>query len=218
FDGLAQVLRQSLEECPFDTRAEILSNVIVSGGLGKLKGIDERIHKELKILYPGLDIKVVSHQRREATAWIGADTLVHKGIPDTRAQKRKTLSFKTPDIVSEYYREAVACEEAGLWLAAIILTEKTLKALVEDIAEKLARNVAMHLTPLTFLQGLRDEGIINEEIYQWGNKQSFIRITETKTIVRNATKAEVSDGLDFLQILMESLYQLTTKSKKAVKK
>ena len=95
-EGFSTILKDAIMECPLDTRPEILENVILSGGLSKLHGLEERIKRELQKLFPNLNINIIAHDRREATAWIAADNLCLGGLPELRASDRPIISFKIP--------------------------------------------------------------------------------------------------------------------------
>lgn len=79
--GLAELIHNVVQKCAIDTRATILEAVVLSGGVSQLKGLEVRLRDELRKHYPNLMISVVSHQQRECTSWIGADSLCQRGLP-----------------------------------------------------------------------------------------------------------------------------------------
>ena len=210
-EGFASILRDAIMECPLDTRPEILENVILSGGLSKLRGLEERIKRELQKLFPNLNINIIAHERREATAWIAADNLCREGLPELRIPDRPVIGFKIPEIVNQFYTEALNSEKAKLWLATIILVERTLRSIIDDVNERINKTLETGLSPLNFLMLLHDQGFITTETYKWGIKLNLLKTTDSKVLLSKATKIDATETLDFLQIILEDLY--TVKSK-----
>lgn len=206
--GLGEILEEAISACPPDTRAEILENVIISGGLSKLKGLDQRIKKEIEKMYPNIEINVSKHQKPEATAWIGADTLCSKGIPDSYFSSKRHLNYKIPATISQMYTEAIGCENAKLWLAATYMIEKAFEAILFDINDKLTTK----LTKMSFFLALKDQEIITEDIYNWSQRLRVIQHWNSPTILSNTTRDEVSESLDFLQVVMDIIYNPSVKS------
>jgi len=122
--GLQNALREAINEIPIDTRPEILENVILSGGLSKLKGLKIRIYEELKKMFPNLKINIITHERREVTAWMGADTLCTGGAPVADEVHKRFLDYQLPEIISQFYEETIRCEKSQLWLATSVLIKK----------------------------------------------------------------------------------------------
>ena len=208
--GLTDILSEAILACPPDTRPEILENVIISGGLSKLKGLDVRIKKEIQKMYPNIEINVVKHQKPEATAWIGADTLCSKGIPDSYFSSKRHINYKLPAVINQMYTEAIGCESAKLWLAGLFMIEKTLEAILLDINEKLTNK----LTKLSFFLALKEQEIIKEEIYDWSQRLRIIKNWNSPVMLSNTTREEVSESLDFLQVVMDIIYNPSVKTYK----
>ena len=189
--GLADILKEAITACPPDTRAEILENVIISGGLSKLKGLDLRIKKEIEKMYPNIEINVLKHQK-----------------PDSYFSSKRHLNYKIPAVINQMYTEAIGCENAKLWLAALFMIEKSLEAILLDINEKLT----VKLTKMTFFIALKEQEIISEEIFNWSQRLRIIKNWESAVILTNTTREEVSDSLDFLQVVMDIIYNPSVKS------
>ena len=206
--GLGDILAEAIRSCPPDTIPEIIENLIISGGLSKLKGLDIRIKKEIEKMYPNIEVNVLKHQKPEATAWIGADTLCSKGIPDSYFSSKRHLNYKLPSVISQMYTEAIGCENAKLWLAALFMIEKTLEAILLDINEKLT----VKLTKLSFFLALKDQEIISEEIFAWSQRLRIIKNWNTAVILTNTNREEISESLDFLQVVMDIIYNPSVKS------
>ena len=187
-----------------------MENVIISGGLSKLKGLDVRIKKEIQKMYPNIEINVVKHQKPEATAWIGADTLCSKGIPDSYFSSKRHINYKLPAVINQMYTEAIGCESAKLWLAGLFMIEKTLEAILLDINEKLTNK----LTKLSFFLALKEQEIIKEEIYDWSQRLRIIKNWNSPVMLSNTTREEVSESLDFLQVVMDIIYNPSVKTYK----
>jgi actin-related protein len=65
----------SIEECNIDIKLDMYSNVILSGGNTLLKGLPDRLEKELDALcpYPGR-VKIIATSDRLFSAWQGGST------------------------------------------------------------------------------------------------------------------------------------------------
>lgn len=48
--GLTDLVFQSIQKCPEELRQELLRNIVVSGSVGKMSGISERLTQDLKAL------------------------------------------------------------------------------------------------------------------------------------------------------------------------
>jgi actin-related protein len=205
--GLAKVIIDSINECPIDTRSEILENVIISGGLSKLKGLDKRIIKELKKAYPNLEVNVNSHQRREVTSWIAADNLIKDGLHDIQDVQERHLTVKVPETILQYFYESVNSEKAQLWVGASLLIEKTMHAVYEDINNRLFNTANLKLEPANFFSIMSEQGIINKETYNWGKKLNLFKVENATSIkMENRTKSEIGEKLDFLLVLLNEIY------------
>lgn len=82
-ESLTEIIYQAIMSCTLDTRPLLVENIILSGGTSKLKKLDTRLREDLQKKFPNLLIKIVSHQKPELTAWLGADILCSKGLPPT---------------------------------------------------------------------------------------------------------------------------------------
>jgi actin-related protein len=201
--GLSELLREVINVCAYDTRAEILENVIISGGLSNLKGLDKRVEKEIKAMFPNLNIRIRKHDKPDATSWIGADTLCSTGVPDSFTSPGRFLNFKLPAIIHQMYNEAVACESNELWLASILLVEKALDAILDDIN---ARLTTTKVTKNGFFLVLLDNKIITRDMYEWANELRVVKNWKTPAVLSTISKREASNTLDFLQILLDIIY------------
>ena len=106
------------------------------------------------------------------------------------------------------YNEAIGCETAKLWLAATIMIEKSFEAILFDINDKLTSK----LTKLTFFLALKEQEIINEETYDWSQRLRVIKHWDSPVILSNITRDEVTESLDFLQVVMDIIYNPSVKS------
>jgi actin-related protein len=80
--SLIDIVKLSINSCPIDIRKQLTKNIIIAGGISKLPGLELRLKNEVTNYFP-IDyfVRIISHPKREWTAWIGADTLVTKNIP-----------------------------------------------------------------------------------------------------------------------------------------
>lgn len=201
--GLSELLKEVISVCPYDTRAEILEHVIISGGLSNLKGLEARVKKEIQAMFPNLNIRVRKHDKADATSWIGADTLCSTGVPDSFASPGRFLNFKLPPIIHQMYNEAVACENAELWLATLLLIEKTLDGIYNDINSRLSTT---KIPKMSFFMVLMEQKIITRDMYEWYLRLRISKNWVMPSVLSNVSQNESSDTLDFLQIMLEIIY------------
>ena len=67
---------KSNHECDIDVRADLMSNVILSGGSTLYDGLPDRLEKELDALMPKRDmVKIIASADRYYSVWQGGSTL-----------------------------------------------------------------------------------------------------------------------------------------------
>ena len=72
-EGIDKAIFKSIIKCKPDYHDELFSNIILSGGNSKLKGLKERIQKEITILSENKkNIQVITHPDNQYSAWKGA--------------------------------------------------------------------------------------------------------------------------------------------------
>ncbi|CAG9317535.1 unnamed protein product [Blepharisma stoltei] len=75
-DGIHHKVYQSVMKCDQDIRKEMYDNILLVGGTTLIKGLKERLIKELIPLAPvGTKPKIVDPPEREYTVWIGGSIL-----------------------------------------------------------------------------------------------------------------------------------------------
>jgi actin-related protein len=75
-DGIHQSFFDSIMKCDIDIRKDLYYNSVLSGGSTSLKGIAERLNKEMTFLAPeSIKIKVSSPPERKYSVWIGGSIL-----------------------------------------------------------------------------------------------------------------------------------------------
>lgn len=73
FEGIDKAIFRSIINCKSDFHIDLLSNIVLSGGNSKLKGLNERIQKEIEILSGNKNnVHVISHSDTDNSAWKGA--------------------------------------------------------------------------------------------------------------------------------------------------
>ncbi|MHA1983134.1 MAG: hypothetical protein ACW967_02190 [Candidatus Hodarchaeales archaeon] len=212
-EGLMNVIQEVLEEVPLDTRPEILENLILSGGLSKLRGLDERLIEEFKKLFPNLDVKIITHQRREITSWFGAEEVCAKGVPENLPLQTRYLTFRVPLLVEQLYNETIDCEKKQLWLATIFMAVETIEAIVFNLSTQ-----ATDVPIMSVFSALRDERIIDNDFYKWANEISFIRNPNSRHFVQNVTRAAAADIVEFLKRFLEIIFKPADDTRESIRK
>jgi len=77
--GIPELTAESIFKCDIDLRADMYSNISLSGGTSMMRGFHERMEKEIRTIMSGTvmgnEIKVVSDSFRQHAAWIGGSML-----------------------------------------------------------------------------------------------------------------------------------------------
>ena len=116
------------------------------------------------------------------------------------------ITLRLPSLVDRSYREAVKCAFNGTWMAAMVMVRRTLEAMGKefDPASKSA---------FQGLKKMKDQGMISEELYQWGDQlrkrgNLFAHATEQEITEQDGEEAMSSSGA-----IIETLYDLRPKFK-----
>merc|ERR1711872_117143 len=74
--GVHEILYKSITKCDIDLRAGLYNNIVLSGGSTEIKGLEERLKKEVKLLAPvSSNVKVIAPTERKYSVWIGGSIL-----------------------------------------------------------------------------------------------------------------------------------------------
>ncbi len=75
-EGIHRLTFNSISKCSESIRADLYTNVVMSGGTTMFKGIDDRVSKELKQLAPeSMTIKIIAPPERTYSVWLGGSIL-----------------------------------------------------------------------------------------------------------------------------------------------
>jgi actin-related protein len=75
-NGLAHLIRAAVLACDPDLRNQMLKTIVLAGGTSLLPGLRTRLERELKVLLPDNQVKVVEITKRHFSSWIGGSLLV----------------------------------------------------------------------------------------------------------------------------------------------
>jgi len=74
--GIHDTTFASIMKCDIDVRADLYSNIVMSGGSTCFSNIDQRMTKELTALAPStMEVKVIAPPERKYSVWIGGSIL-----------------------------------------------------------------------------------------------------------------------------------------------
>jgi len=116
----------------------------------------------------------------------------------------RAIHFRIPERVKQSYDEAVKCEIANAWLACVAMVGRALEAITKEYAPK-------STSIYKGLLSMKTEGIIGQEIYEWAEKLRNIRNIGAHITGETVSKDDAKDSLDFLQVILETLYHLRPK-------
>lgn len=72
FEGIEKVIFNSIMKCKPEIQKELFFNIVLSGGTSKLRGLKERIQKEIVNLQDNGDANVITNPYTNFFAWKGA--------------------------------------------------------------------------------------------------------------------------------------------------
>ena len=81
-DTLPSIINKSLNSCDVDTRAHLLSNVILTGAGSLIEKLPDRLHADLQAMFPNPRVRVLANTNsveRKYGAWIGGSVLASLG-------------------------------------------------------------------------------------------------------------------------------------------
>ncbi len=116
----------------------------------------------------------------------------------------RTVDAELPPKVDESFKEALKCEAARAWLATGVMVRRTLEAIGREFApgaESLFK--ALH--------AMKDEGLISEELTQWGDELRFIGNVGAHPTDVVVTEEDARDAVEFLSAIVQTIYVLRPK-------
>jgi hypothetical protein len=117
------------------------------------------------------------------------------------------IGFALPDIVRQSYDEAVKCENAKAHLAAVVMVRRALEAVTKEY-EPSARTLHAGM------KALLTKGIISQELSDWGDQLRVIGNLGAHATSEKIDALDVREAIDFLQAMLEILYDLRPRFEK----
>lgn len=117
------------------------------------------------------------------------------------------LGFELPGIVRDSYEEAVRCEAARTSTACVVMIGRTSAAVCKEF-DSSARNIHKGL------ESMYKRGLISEEILNWSNELRVLRNLGAHASNQRIDRSDAQGALDFLQAILEILYDLRPKFEK----
>jgi actin-related protein len=71
--SLTEMIETSLERCTEDLRQEVMKNAIFCGGSSMMRGLEDRVHKELSRY--GEELHITFDWQRRYSSWIGGSMI-----------------------------------------------------------------------------------------------------------------------------------------------
>ncbi len=117
------------------------------------------------------------------------------------------IGYILPDLVRESYEDAVRCENAKLWTPAAVMVGRALEAVCREYApgEK-----SIHKG----LQVMEANGLISKELLQWADQLRLLRNMGAHPSAQRLTREDATEGIDFLQAILEIMYDLRPRFEK----
>lgn len=122
-------------------------------------------------------------------------------------QNDRNLGFDVPEIVKRSYDEAVKCENAKIWTAAVVMIGRALEAVCKDAFPD-SKDI------YNGLKKMKDNGLISEELLEWSNELRVLRNLGAHATTEKISGQDANEAIDFLQAILETLYHLRPKFKR----
>jgi len=116
------------------------------------------------------------------------------------------IGFLLPGVVRTSYEEAVACETSKAWIACVVMVGRALEAICHEYDPKTK-------TLFGTLKAMLANGVISQELYDWANELRVIRNYGAHATSEPITRQDAKEALDFLQAILEIMYELRPKFK-----
>lgn len=103
YQGIHEMVYNSIMKCDIDLRNTIFSNLIVAGGTTAMKKFAERLHKSLsKLAAKDLKLKLIAPKNRDISCWVGGGTLSSLKAFNEMWVSRKDYMDSGPNIFRRY--------------------------------------------------------------------------------------------------------------------
>jgi hypothetical protein len=119
------------------------------------------------------------------------------------AQERH-IGYALPAMVREAYEEAVRCELSRTRMACAVMVGRTLEAVCKQF-DPSARGI------FDGLRSMHSKGVISQELLDWANELRTLRNLGAHATSERIDASDVTGALDFLQAILEILYDLRPK-------
>lgn len=73
--GIHEMVQKAIDHCPLDMRRHMSRNIYLAGGTTLLYGFQERLQKELELMFPRMEVIVHANENRQHAAFLGAGVL-----------------------------------------------------------------------------------------------------------------------------------------------
>ncbi len=130
------------------------------------------------------------------------DLALHRVFPRHRA----SLACALPKIAEQSFNEAMRCEEAKAWLAAVVMVGRTLEAVCQEHFSQ-----EKGLTIFKGIELLFKEGLISEQLKSWADELRILRNIGAHATDVDVDEKDAKEAIDFLRAILENLYDLTPK-------
>jgi hypothetical protein len=114
------------------------------------------------------------------------------------------IGFALPAIVRESYEEAVKCENIKAYLAQVVMVRRALEAVVREYDPN-ARTLHAGL------KAMSTNGLVSQELADWSNQLRVIGNQGAHPTKETVGSIDAVEALDFLQAMLEILYDLRPK-------
>ncbi len=117
------------------------------------------------------------------------------------------IGYPLPEIVRQSYEEAVRCEAAKAYLAAAVMVRRALEAITKEFEPS-------SKTLYAGIKAMSTKGMISQELADWGDQLRVIGNQGAHASAEVIDQQTAAEAIDFLQAMLEILYDLRPKFEK----
>lgn len=121
------------------------------------------------------------------------------------------IGYFLPPVIRDSYEEAVQCEKSKTAIAALTMVGRTLEAICKEFDPN-TKSI------YDGLKSLQSKGIISQELLDWANALRALRNTAAHATTMKIEMQDATDSLDFLQAILEILFELRPRFEKFQKR
>lgn len=142
---------------------------------------------------------------------VGPDDYDWSNLNRLWPERESQIDWDIPKIARASLLEARICYKAKAYAASVVMSGRTLECVCKHYSAR-SRNLA------TGLKELKEKGIIDDRLFQWGEELRKHRNISAHATDEIISKEDAKDLLDFVNAICEYVFVLTERFNKFMKR